>query len=343
MVSVDMRSDTLTMPGAEMRKVMAEAELGDDVYGEDPSVNRLLEVAAEMLGKEKAIFVASGTMGNLIGLLVNAGSGEEVIADADAHIFLYEAAGAAACGGIQIMPISTPRGVMRVDQVLEAIRPDDQHMPRTAALCIENTHNRHGGVAWPLAELRSVSEAAHERGLAVHMDGARIFNAAIATGSDAREIAACADTVTFCLSKGLGAPVGSVLVGPEDKIKAALRWRKMLGGGMREIGMLAAAGTFALQRMVTRLAEDHANARTLAEGIAELPGVKIELERVQTNLVVFELESMSQSDFLAACAERGLKGGGMGPRRIRFVTRYGVDSEDVQAALKIVSEVLEAV
>ena len=337
-----MRSDTLTMPSPEMRKVMAEAELGDDVYGEDPSVNHLLEVAAEKLGKEKGIFVASGTMGNLIGLLVNARSGEEVIADAEAHIFLYEAAGAAACGGIQIMPVATPRGVMKVDQVLEAIRPDDQHMPRTAALCIENTHNRHGGVAWPLAELKAVSDAAHERGLAVHMDGARIFNAAIATGSDAREIAACADTVTFCLSKGLGAPVGSVLVGPANKIDAALRWRKMLGGGMREIGMLAAAGTYSLERMVTRLAEDHANARTLAEGIAEMPGVKIELDRVQTNLVVFEVESMSQREFLEACAARGLKGGGMGPRRVRFVTRYGIGSEDVQTALEVISDVLEA-
>ena len=341
-MTVDLRSDTLTMPGPEMRRVMAEAELGDDVYGEDPSVNHLLELAADRLGKEKGIFVASGTMGNLIGLLVNARSGEEVIADADAHIFLYEAAGAAAVGGIQIMPLATPRGVMKVDQVLEAIRPDDQHHPRTAVLSIENTHNRHGGVAWPLAELKAVTLAAREHGLAVHLDGARIFNAAVAIGSDVREIAACADTVTFCLSKGLGAPAGSVLVGPADKIGAALKWRKMLGGGMREIGMLAAAGTYSLERMVTRLAEDHANARTLAEGIAELPGVKIELDRVQTNLVVFELETMTPAEFLGECAARGLKGGGMGARRIRFVTRYGVDSNDVQTALRIISEVLEA-
>ena len=342
MPAVDMRSDTLTMPGPEMRRAMADAELGDDVYGEDPSVNHLLEIAADRLGKEKAIFVASGTMGNLIGLLVNARSGEEVIADADAHIFLYEAAGAAVVAGIQIMPIATPRGVMTVDQVLDAIRPDDQHMPTTAALSIENTHNRHGGVAWPLAELKAVTDAARNRGLSVHIDGARIFNAALATGSDVREIAACADTITFCLSKGLGSPVGSVLVGPAEKIDAALKWRKMLGGGMREIGMLAAAGTYSLERMIPRLAEDHVNARTLAEGISELPGVKIELDRVQTNLVVFEVESMSPDEFLRECADRGLKGGAMGARRIRFVTRYGIDSEDVQTALRIIAEVLEA-
>lgn len=336
-----MRSDTLTMPGPEMRRVMAEAELGDDVYGEDPSVNHLLELAADRLGKEKAIFVASGTMGNLIGLLVNARSGEEVIADADSHIFLYEAGGAAAVGGIQIMPIATARGVMTVAQVLDAIRPDDQHMPRTAALCVENTHNRHGGVAWPLDDLRAVAEAARGAGLNIHLDGARVFNAAVATGTDAREIADCADTVTFCLSKGLGAPVGSVLVGPAEKIDAALKWRKMLGGGMREIGMLAAAGTYSLERMITRLPEDHANARTLAEGIAELPGVRIELDRVQSNLVVFEVDSMSAEEFLARCARAGLKGGGMGRGKIRFVTRYGISSEDVQTALRVITEVLE--
>jgi len=337
-----MRSDTLTMPTDDMRQAMAAAGLGDDVYGEDPEINALQELAAEMLGKEAALFVASGTMGNLIGVLVNARSGQEVIADADAHVFMYEAAGVAMVGGIQIMPIRTEMGILTPEVIRAAIRPDDQHHPPTAAVCFEDTHNRHGGVAWPLAALQAASAEARSAGLATHMDGARVFNAAIATGTDVKAIAACVDTLTFCLSKGLGAPAGSVLVGPRAKIAEAFRWRKMLGGGMREIGMLGAAGQVALLRMVGRLEEDHANARTLAEGIAELPGVAIDLRRVQTNLVIFELEKMTPAAFLADCEQRGLKGGTMGGRRVRFVTRYGVDSNDVQFALKVVSEVLSS-
>jgi len=334
-----MRSDTLTMPTPEMRKAMAGAELGDDVFGEDPTVNRLQEVAAERLGKEAGIFVSSGTMGNLVGILVNARSGEEVIADADSHVFLNEAAGSATLGGIQIMPIKTERGLLTPEQVQEAIRPDDQHQPRTAAATFEDTHNRHGGIAWPLADLRAAATAARERGLAVHLDGARIFNAAVATGVDVKEIAATADTVTFCLSKGLGAPAGSVLTGPKDKIAAARRWRKMLGGGMREVGMLAAAGLVALDTMVDRLAEDHANARTLAEALAEMDGVRVELDRVQTNLVFFEVDSMPPERFLAECRARGLRAEASG-RKIRFVTRHGIDAGDVQQALAVVAEVL---
>ncbi len=336
-----MRSDTLTMPTPEMREAMAEAELGDDVFGEDPTVNRLQEVAAERLGKEAAIFVSSGTMGNLIGVLVNARSGEEVIADADAHVFINEAAGSATLGGIQIMPIKTERGLLTPEQVEEAIRSDDQHQPRTAAVTFEDTHNRHGGIAWPLADLRAAAAVARERGLAVHLDGARIFNAAVATGVDVKEIAATADTVTFCLSKGLGAPAGSVLTGPKEKIAAARRWRKMLGGGMREVGMLAAAGLVALDTMVDRLAEDHANARTLAEALAEMDGIRVELDRVQTNLVFFEVDSMPPERFLAECRKRGLQAGAAG-RKIRFVTRHGIDAGDVQQALTVVAEVLSA-
>ncbi len=340
MTTVDLRSDTLTMPGPDMRAAMAAAELGDDVFGEDPEINRLQESAAERLGKEAAIFVASGTMGNLIGLLVNARSGQEVIADADAHVLLYEAGGAAMVGGIQVMPVRTEAGIMTADQIREAVRPDDQHHPPTAALTIENTHNRHGGIAWPLEALREASAQARNQGLAVHMDGARIFNAAVATGTDVKDIAACADTVTFCLSKGLGAPVGSVLVGPDDKIHQARRWRKMLGGGMREIGMLGAAGQYALDHMVDRLAEDHSNARTLAEGLAEMDGIRLDLDRVQTNLVIFELDRLDPAVFLAECAKRGVRGGSMGPQRVRFVTHVGVAAEDVQQALKVVDEVL---
>ena len=335
-----MRSDTLTMPSPDMRRAMADAELGDDVFGEDPTVNRLQEVAAERLGKEAALFVSSGTLGNLIGILVSARSGQEIIADADSHVFLSEAGGAATLGGIQIMPVTTSAGIMTPEQVANAIRTDDQHHPQTAAVTFEDTHNYHGGIAWPLAALRDAADEARRNGLAVHLDGARLFNAAVATGTDVREIAACADTVTFCLSKGLAAPVGSVLVGPADKIAEARRWRKMLGGGMREIGMLGAAGLFALDNMVERLAEDHANALTLAEGLAEIDGVTIDMSRVQTNLVIFEQDRMPAPEFLQRCLEKGLKGGLVGRRKIRLVTRYGITSEDVQQALKVVSEVL---
>src|SRR5207302_4630376 len=271
-----MRTDTLTMPSPEMRRAMADAELGDDVFGEDPTVNRLQEVAAERLGKEAALFVASGTMGNLIGVLVSARKGEEIIADADSHVFLSEAGGAAALGGIQVMPVRTEAGVLTPAQVADAIRTEDEHHPRTAAVTFEDTHNYHGGIAWPLEALRAASDEAHQNGVAVHLDGARLFNAALASGAGVDQLAACADTVSFCLSKGLGAPAGSVLCGPAESIAEARRWRKMLGGGMREIGMLGAAGLFALDNMVDRLAEDHANARTLAEGLAEIEGVGID-------------------------------------------------------------------
>jgi threonine aldolase len=340
---VDMRSDTLTMPTPEMRRAMETAELGDDVYREDPTVNRLQERAAERMGKDAGLLVASGTMGNLLGVLVNARAGQELIADADSHVFLHEGGGAATLGGIQVRPVATERGVMTVEQVVDAVRPaDDVHQPPSAALAIEDTHNRHGGVVWPLDALRSVAEAARSKGLSVHIDGARIFNAAVAQGVDVREIADCSDTVTFCLSKGLGAPVGSVLCGPREKIEAALRWRKMLGGGWREAGFIAAAGLVALETMVDRLAEDHANARTLAEGLAELPGVEIDLSRVQTNLVVFGLTSMPAERFLSECAARGVRGGPMGRGTVRFVTRHGVSAEDIQRAIAVCSEGLSA-
>ena len=336
-----MRSDTLTLPTAAMRQAMAEAPLGDDVYGEDPTVNRLQEAAAERLGTEDALLVPSGTMGNLLGVLVNARSGQEIIADADSHVFLSEGGGAAALGGIQVRPLATERGVLSAAQVATAVRPtDDDHQPLTAAVCLEDTHNRHGGVVWPLATLAEVSALAHERGLAVHLDGARLFNAAVAQGVPVRELARHADTITFCLSKGLGAPIGSVLCGSREKMTEARRWRKMLGGGWREAGMLAAAGLVALDTMVDRLAEDHANARTLAEGLAELPGVEIDLSRVETNIVILRLRNLAPERFLSECAARGLRGGGMGDGLVRFVTRHGVTAEDVQHALAVCSEVL---
>jgi threonine aldolase len=272
MAPIDLRSDTVAMPSPEMRQAMVTAPLGDDVFGDDPTTNRLMEVAAERMGKQAATFVPSGTMGNLIGIAVNARRGEELIADADSHAFHYETAGAAAVCGVQIRPVTTQAGVMSPEQIVAAVRPrDDPHQPISAAITFENTHNRHGGIVWPLEDLRAASTAAHAQRLRIHLDGARIFNAAVALGVPAAEIAGCADTVSFCLSKGLACPVGSIFCGSLEDVEEAKRWRKRLGGGMRQVGVLAAAGLIALDRMVDRLAEDHANARTLAEGMAELP------------------------------------------------------------------------
>jgi threonine aldolase len=339
---VDLRSDTLTMPGPDMRRAMAEAELGDDVFGEDPSINRLEARAAGLMGKEAAVFVATGTMGNLLAVLALARSGQELIADADSHLFQSEGAGAAALGGIQIRQVATEAGVLGADQVRAAVRAtDDHHQPLTAAVCVENTHNRHGGVVWPVEALEAVRQAAEEHGIAVHMDGARIFNAAVALDVPVGEIAAVADTVTFCVSKGLGAPVGSILCGPAGTIERARRWRKAVGGGWREAGVLAAAGLWALDHMVDRLSDDHANARTLAEGLAELPGVRIDLGRVQTNIVRFELTAMNAREFAAACRARGVLGGASNAG-VRFVTHYGIEAQDVQRALSVCSEVLSA-
>lgn len=343
MAVIDFRSDTVAMPSPEMRQAMVTAPLGDDVFGDDPTTNKLLEVAAERMGKRAATFVPSGTMGNLIGVAVNARRGEELIADADSHVFHYETAGAAAVCGVQIRPVPTEAGVMSPRQIVDAIRPrDDPHQPLTAAVTFENTHNRHGGVVWPLEDLRAGSDAAHERGLRVHLDGARIFNASVALGVKASDIAEAADTVTFCLSKGLACPIGSVFCGSEEDVEEAKRWRKRLGGGMRQVGVLAAAGLVALDHMVDRLAEDHANARTLAEGLAELPGVRCDLSRVQTNLVFFDLDDMSADRFVDACARNGLLSASTGPHRMRFVTHYGIESTDIQDALKICEEVLSA-
>lgn len=340
---IDFRSDTVTMPTPEMRRVMVEAPLGDDVFGDDPTANRLQEVAAERLGKEAAMFVPSGTMGNLLGVAVNALSGEELIADVDSHVFCYETAGAAAVCGVQIRPVPTEAGVMSPQQIMAAIRPrDDPHQPITAAVTFENTHNRHGGIVWPIEDLRAASEAARAQGLRVHLDGARIFNAAVALGVDVAEIAACGDTVTFCLSKGLACPIGSVFCGSKEDVEAAKRWRKRLGGGMRQVGVLAAAGLVALDTMVDRLAEDHANARTLAEGLSELDGIACDLKRVQTNLVYFDLKNMPAADFTAECAKRGLLSDWTDTHRVRFVTHYGITGQDVQSALKICDEVLSA-
>ena len=322
---------------------MSTTPLGDDVFGDDPAVNQLEEVAAARMGKEAAVFLPSGTMGNLVGIAVNAKLAEELIADAGSHIFLNESAGAAAIAGVQIRPVETPDGFMKPEQIARAVRPrDDPHQPFTAAVTFENTHNMHGGVVWPMEALRAASDTARAHGLRVHLDGARIFNAAVALGVDAADIAAGADTVTFCLSKGLACPAGSVFCGSRETVSEARRWRKRLGGAMRQTGVLAAAGLIALDTMVDRLAEDHVNARTLAEGLAELPGVRCDLSRVQTNLVYFELTEVDPVAFTDECAKRGLLAAPAGPTRMRFVTHYGITAEDVQSTIDICEKVLSA-
>ncbi|GAC1505676.1 MAG: low-specificity L-threonine aldolase [Candidatus Dormibacteraceae bacterium] len=343
MTAIDLRSDTVTMPTPGMRRAMATAPLGDDVFGDDPMVNQLEEVAAARLGKKAAVFVPSGTMGNVVGVAVSTRLGEEMIADAESHVFLYEGAGAASLAGVQIRPVATASGVMTPAQIEAAIRPrNDVHQPITAAITFEDTHNVHGGVVWPLDDLRAAYETAQAHGLRVHLDGARIFNASIATGVGVADIAACGDSVTFCLSKGLACPAGSVFCGSAEAVEQARRWRKKLGGAMRQAGVLAATGLIALDTMVDRLAEDHANARTLAEGLSELPGITCDLSRVQTNLVYFNLKGMTGASFEDECRKRGLLGGATDVHRVRFVTHYGITAGDIQSTLKICEEVMSS-
>jgi len=340
---IDLRSDTVTLPTPAMRKAMAEAEVGDDVYGEDPTVNRLQTMAAERLGKEDGLFVASGTMANLVSLLAHCGRGDEVILGNKSHSFLYEAGGSASLGGIHHYAIpNQPDGTLRLADIEAAIRPDNVHFPRTRLVCLENTHNRCGGVVLTPEYTAAVCELAHHHGLRVYVDGARIFNAAVALGVDVRALTRHVDSVGFCLSKGLSAPVGSVLCGDAAFIAEARRWRKAVGGGMRQCGVLAAAGIVALEEMVDRLAEDHANARRLAEGIAGLPGMAIDPQTVQTDIVIFQVtsERISAAQLVAALRERDIRMSAFGPTQIRAVTHYGIQAADIETTVAAMKEII---
>ncbi len=341
---VDLRSDTVTLPTPAMRRAMFEAELGDDVMGEDPTINRLEAMAAERLGKEAAVFVPSGTMANLVSLLTHCGRGDEAIMGHLAHTFLFEAGGAAAVGGIHPHTVpNQPDGTLALADLEAAIRdPHNLHYPRSRLICLENTHNRCGGAVLTPDYMAQVRALADRHGLSIHLDGARIFNAAVALGLEAAELARHADSVSFCLSKGLSAPVGSLVCGPADWVRRARRQRKMLGGGMRQAGVLAAAGIVALETMVDRLAEDHALARRLAEGVAALPGVLLDPERVRTNIVIFELrpEAPSPQEVVAGLAAQGVKIGAIGGRQFRAVTHYGIGEADVERALQALAQVL---
>ena len=344
MHNIDLRSDTVTRPTPEMLEAMKNAELGDDVFGDDPTVNRLQELAASMMGKEAGLFVPSGTMGNLAALLAHCQRGDEVILGTKNHSFLFEAGGLSALGGIHSCQLPNEAdGSLPLEAVEAAIRPDDPHYPITRLVCLENSHNRCGGTVQTTIYTRQLAELAHAHGLKVHLDGARIFNAAAALGVAPSELAAPVDSVTFCLSKGLCAPVGSVLCGDREFLKRAHRARKMLGGGMRQAGILAAAGIVALEKMAPRLAEDHQRARRLARGLKANPGVILDAEVPATNMVFFRMKESirtSEKEVEAQLKTRGILVHATGPRRFRLVTHYWIDDRAVDTAVEAFAEIL---
>ena len=342
---IDLRSDTVTKPTDEMREAMARAEVGDDVYGEDPTARRLEERAAEIMGKEAALFVPSGSMGNQICVRLHTQPGQEVIIEERSHMFNLEMAGMAVISGALAHPLRCPDGIMDWDSIEAAIRPRTSYFAQTGLIAVENTQNLAGGTVMSFERMQDIAERAHGLRLPVHLDGARIFNAAIVLKRDVAEIASLFDSVMFCLSKGLGAPVGSMIVGSRDFIDRAIPVRRMLGGGMRQVGVLAAAGLVALEKMTSRLEEDHANAQLLARGLAEVRGIRIDPERVQTNILVFDLGDTGQTtaEFSAKLKQRGVLATGINARNMRMVTHKDVSRADCEMALGAIREALSEV
>ncbi len=341
---IDLRSDTVSHPTPAMRAAMAQAEVGDDVFGDDPTVNRLQEVAADMTGHADALFVASGSMGNLVALLTHCQRGQEVIVGSQSHIFLNEAAGMAALGGLQAVTVpNQPDGTLALADIEGAIRSEDVHHARTRLVCVENTQNIRGGVPLSPAYMRQVADLAHGRGLRLHVDGARLFNAAVAQGVSAAALAGMADSVMFCLSKALCAPVGSLLCGTREFIAEARRYRKQVGGGMRQVGILAAAGLIALEHMVERLEDDHTHARQLADGLGSVPGVELDARPPATNMVYFNLAAaapLKPLELMHRLRQRGIVLDSEGGQRFRLVTHYWVSSDDVQKVTRAFREEL---
>ncbi len=332
---IDLRSDTITLPTEAMRQAMCHAEVGDDVFQEDPTVNRLEAMAARMLDKEAALFTASGTMSNLIAILTHTHPGDEIILGSEAHMFWYEVGGASAFGGVVMHTVPNDHdGSIDPDTLVQAIRPKNIHYPPTTLLCLENTHNRCGGAVLTQEYTATMCQLAHQHGLRVHLDGARIFNAAIALNVPASQLAKNADSICFCLSKGLSAPVGSLLCGPREFVDRARKWRKMAGGGMRQVGIIAAAGIVALETMIDRLAEDHGTARRLSQGLARIPGIDIKPEKVQTNIVMFQAPALvSTPEFVQRLDKRGVKLIHRSERWVRAVTHRMVSPTDIDEAL----------
>ncbi|KAK9865192.1 hypothetical protein WJX84_003559 [Apatococcus fuscideae] len=342
--TVDLRSDTLTHPTDAMREAMAKAPVGDDVYAEDPTVNELQEMAAELMGKEAALLVPTGTMGNLTAILAHCERGAEILVGDEAHIYVYEAGGASALGGVayHVIP-NAPNGELPIPALQRAVRPIDQHAARTSLICIENTHNRCGGAVLSLQYLADLKKFADSRGLPVHMDGARVFNAAAALDVHISEIAKHVTTIQFCLSKGLAAPIGSMVAGPKDFIEKVHRWRKMLGGGMRQAGVIAAPGMLALTDMTKRLHEDHENATLLAEGLSKIDGIVIDKATVHSNIVLFVLapSDLSEDEFLVGLKQQHVRMIQFGPRTIRAVTHWQISEGDIRASIDAVAAVVQ--
>ncbi len=341
---IDLRSDTVTRPTPAMRSAMANAEVGDDVYGEDPTINRLEQEAAAIFGKEAAIFVPTGTMGNQIAIRLHTRHGQEVICEARSHVLDWEMAMVAAFSGCQARTVVADRGILTWDHVKQAIGPKIYYRAQTGLICLENTHNMAGGTVTPLSVMQDIWDGAREAGLPVHLDGARVFNAAVALGISVAQLTQGFDTVMFCLSKGLGAPAGSMLVGSREAIDEARIFRKALGGGMRQAGVLAAAGLIALNDMPARLKDDHANARLLAEAIASASATEIDLDAVQSNIVIFKLKNHGDAaSFCGALKQKGILSSAVGPHSVRFVTHYDVDQAACMNAASITLEQLRLV
>jgi threonine aldolase len=339
---IDLRSDTVTKPTPAMRKAMAEAEVGDDVFGEDPTVNALQEKVAKILGKEAALFVPSGTMANQLSIKSHTQPGDEVIIEVSSHPYNFEGGAGAALSGIQFNCLKGVRGVLDASQIEEAIRPADHHFPVTRLVCLENTHNRGGGSIYSVEKMAEIYRLTKSKGLLLHLDGARLWNASTATGMKPHEYAQWADSVSVCLSKGLGAPIGSLVSGSESFIHRVHRFRKMFGGGMRQVGIIAAAGIFALDHHLERLKEDHQNAKRLAVGLKEFKGVSIEPKYVETNIVIFDVANtgMTGSQVAEAMKKEGVLIHAFGRTQIRLVTHLDVSNEDIEKALKAFEKAL---
>jgi threonine aldolase len=341
---IDLRSDTVTKPSPAMRRAMAAAEVGDDVYLEDPTVNRLQVRAAEIFGREAGLFVPSGSMGNLTCIMAQTSRGQEVICEAAGHIYNYEMASMSALAGVLPRLITTEAGIMTWEEIAPAIREKTYYRPQTALVALENTHNMGGGTVYPTEFAHQICEKAHEAGLKVHLDGARVFNAAVYLGQNVAEMTKKFDSIQFCFSKGLGAPVGSMVVGSKDFIERCRVIRKMLGGGMRQVGVLGAAALVALEEGPKRLHVDHENAQLLARGLAQIPRIRIQPNKVQTNIVIYDVSEtgLTSTEFLKRLSERKLLAGPVDAGRIRMVTHLDVDRNDIEQALRIIGEVVGA-
>ena len=340
---IDLRSDTVTKPTPAMRKAMAEAEVGDDVFGEDPTVNALQEKVAKILGKEASIFVPSGTMGNQLAIKSHTQPGDEVIIEATSHPYNFEGGASAVLSAVQFYCLKGVRGILDASQFEEAIRPDDHHFPVTKLICLENTHNRGGGTIYPIQKIAEISRLARAKGLVVHLDGARLWNASVASGIKPQEYAQWTDSVSVCLSKGLGAPIGSLVAGSKTFIDRVHRFRKMFGGGMRQVGIIAAAGIYALDHHIERLREDHENAKRLALGLKEIKGVSIFPEHVETNIIIFDITGAGKTAFQVRdeMKKEEVLIHALGKTQIRLVTHLDVSREDIDTALKLFGKIFE--